>query len=162
MKFKLGALVAGLLFGAGVAISGLSQPSKVFGFLDVSGAFDASLLFAMVGGIAVLWVAQRIARRVRAPLFAERFPIYDRTHLDGRLVGGAAIFGVGWALAGICPGPALASFAFGVRAALLFVPAMAAGMLAFAAWGRRSSPERRQNAAADHTLAQVSDGGVGS
>jgi len=173
MKFKLGAFVAGLLFGAGLAISGLTQPGKVFGFLDVSGAFDPSLLLAFVGGVGVLWVAQRIARRSSAPLFADRFPIYHRTQLDGRTVGGAAIFGVGWALAGICPGPALASLAFGVRAAFLFVPAMAAGMLAFSVWeaatrkrrvgeSRRSSPERRQNAAADHAFAQVSDGGLDS
>jgi len=138
----------------------------------VSGTFDPSLLLAFVAGVAVLSVAQRTARRSSGPLFADRFPIYHRTQLDGRTVGGAAIFGVGWALAGICPGPALASLAFGVRAALLFVPAMAAGMLAFAMWeaatrkrtleeSRRSSPERRQNAA-DHSLAQVSDGGVGS
>ncbi len=132
MKLKLGAFVAGLLFGAGLAISGLTQPAKVFNFLDVSGAFDPSLLLAFVGGVGVLWLAQQIARRSRAPLFADRFPIYQRTQLDGRTVGGAAIFGVGWALAGICPGPALASLAFGVRAALLFVPAMAAGMLLFA------------------------------
>jgi uncharacterized membrane protein YedE/YeeE len=131
------------------------------------------LLLAFVAGVGVLSVAQRIARRSRAPLFADRFPIYHRTQLDGRTLGGAAIFGVGWALAGICPGPALGSLAFGVRAALFFVPAMAAGMLAFAVWeaairkrrvgeSRRSSPERRQNAAADHTLARMSDSGVGS
>ncbi len=166
MKLNLSAFVAGLLFGGGLAISGLTQPAKVFSFLDVSGAFDPSSLLAFVGGVGVLWVAQRIARRSSAPLFADRFPIYHRTQLDGRTVGGAAIFGVGWALAGICPGPALASLAFGVRAGLLFVPAMAAGMLAFAVWEaatrKRSSPERRQDAAADHTLAQVSDGRVGS
>lgn len=134
MKLNLSAFVAGLLFGAGLAISGLTQPAKVFNFLDVSGAFDPSLLLAFVGGLGVLWVAQRIARRSSAPLFADHFPIYHRTQLDGRTVGGAAIFGVGWALAGICPGPALASLAFGVRATLLFVPAMAAGMLLFAVW----------------------------
>ena len=134
MKLNLGAFVAGLLFGAGLALSGLTQPAKVFNFLDVSGAFDPSLLLAFVGGVGVLWIAQQIARRSRAPLFADRFPIYQRTQLDGRTIGGAAIFGVGWALAGICPGPALASLAFGVRAALLFVPAMAAGMLLFAIW----------------------------
>jgi len=134
VKRKVAALVAGLLFGAGLAISGLTQPSKIFGFLDVSGEFDASLLIAMVGGLAVLWVAQRIARRAGAPLFADRFPVYERTRVDRRLLGGAALFGVGWALAGICPGPALASFAFAMPAALLFVPAMATGMLAVTAW----------------------------
>ncbi len=140
MKLKVGALVAGLLFGAGLAISGFTQPSKIFGFLDVSGAFDASLLIAMVGGVAVLWVAQRIARGTGAPLFANRFPTFDRTRVDRRLLGGAALFGVGWALGGICPGPALASFAFAAPAALLFVPAMATGMIAFAAWDRLRRP----------------------
>ena len=140
MKLKVAALVAGLLFGAGLAISGMTQPSKIFGFLDVSGEFDASLLITMVGALAVLWVAQRIARGAGAPLFADRFPTYKLTRVDRRLLGGAALFGVGWALAGICPGPALASFAFAMPAGLLFVPAMATGMLAGAAWDRLRRP----------------------
>jgi hypothetical protein len=94
VKFNLVAVVSGALFGAGLAISGFTQPSKIFGFLDVSGAFDASLPVAMLSGVAVLWMAQRIARRVHAPIFAKRFPIYDRTQLDGRLLIGAALFGV--------------------------------------------------------------------
>jgi uncharacterized membrane protein YedE/YeeE len=134
VKAKLVALVAGLVFGVGLALSGMTQPSKVFGFLDLTGAFDASLLLVMASGIAVLLVPQWIARRSRAPLFAERFPSYGRTELDARSIGGAAIFGVGWALGGFCPGPALVSLASGMHAALVFVPAMAAGMVAFRLW----------------------------
>ncbi len=142
MKANLVALIAGVVFGVGLALSGLTQPSKVFGFLDVTFAFDASLLLVMVSGIAVLLLPQWIARRSRAPLFAERFPARGRSEIDARCIGGAAIFGVGWALGGFCPGPALVSLASGMRAALVFVPAMAAGMVAFRLWeaGMKTAP----------------------
>jgi len=134
VKANLVALVAGMVFGVGLALSGMTRPSKVFGFLDLTGAFDASLMLVMGSGIAVLLLPQWIARRARAPLFAERFPTYGRSELDARCIGGAAIFGVGWALGGFCPGPALVSLASGMTAALVFVPAMAAGMVAFRLW----------------------------
>lgn len=139
---RLVALVAGAMFGVGLAFSGMTQPSKVFGFLDVTGAFDASLALVMAVGITVLLLPQWIARRARAPLFAERFPTYGAAAIDGRLLGGAAIFGVGWALGGFCPGPALVSLASGMRAALVFVPAMAAGVLACRLWDRFASAGR--------------------
>ena len=89
MKPSLVALVAGMLFGVGLALSGMTQPGKVFGFLDLTGAFDASLLPVMASAIAVLLLPQWIARRARAPLLAERFPNYGPTGIDGRCLGGA-------------------------------------------------------------------------
>src|SRR5205807_587180 len=85
------------LVAAGLALSGMTRPGKVFGFLDLTGAFDASLLVVMASGVAVLLLPQWIARRARAPLFAERFPVYGQSGPDARCVSGAALFGAGWA-----------------------------------------------------------------
>jgi len=131
MKSMLGlasAVGAGAIFGIGLAISGMTKPSKVAGFLDLFGAWDPSLALVMIGAIAVHLVAYRIIRRHRSPLFAGHFHLPTRKDVDLRLVVGAAIFGVGWALAGFCPGPALVSAASGSVAALLFVTAMILGM----------------------------------
>jgi uncharacterized membrane protein YedE/YeeE len=122
------ALGAGALFGVGLAISGMTKPSKVVGFLDLFGAWDASLAFVMIGAIAVHLLAHRGLARRRSPLFDTRFHLPTRKDIDKRLVLGAAIFGVGWALAGFCPGPGLVSAAGGASAALVFVAAMTAGM----------------------------------
>jgi uncharacterized membrane protein YedE/YeeE len=122
------ALGAGALFGVGLAISGMTKPSKVVGFLDLFGAWDASLAFVMIGAIAVHLFAHRLLARRRSPLFDTRFHLPTRKDIDKRLVLGAAIFGVGWALAGFCPGPGLVSAAGGASAALVFVAAMTAGM----------------------------------
>ena len=103
------AFVSGLLFAVGLAVSGMTQPAKVIGFLDIAGAWDASLAFVMIGALAVHLIAYRIAARAKAPLFAKAFELPTATALDRRLILGSAIFGVGWGLAGYCPGPVLAS-----------------------------------------------------
>lgn len=128
MKAVASAFGAGGLFGVGLAISGMTKPSKVVGFLDVSGAWDASLMFVMLGAIAVHFVAHRLITKRRSPLFDTRFHLPTRKDVDIRLVLGAAIFGVGWALAGFCPGPALVTAASGATAALVFVAGMTVGM----------------------------------
>ncbi|MHB8420553.1 MAG: DUF6691 family protein [Myxococcales bacterium] len=128
MKRALVAFGCGGLFAVGLGLSGMMQPSKVVGFLDFTGAWDASLAFVMAGGIAVLAIAQAAARRLGRPLLAEGFPVLRRNEIDGRLVLGAALFGAGWGLGGFCPGPAIASCGAAAGAALLFVPAMLAGM----------------------------------
>jgi uncharacterized membrane protein YedE/YeeE len=128
VKKGLVAFVVGLLFSAGLALSGMTQPAKVVGFLDFGGAWDPSLAFVMAGGIGVLFLAQLVARRMGRPLLAPSFPRLLRTEVDGRLVAGAALFGVGWGLAGFCPGPALVSFGGGAGAAMIFLPAMLTGM----------------------------------
>lgn len=128
MKPLASAFGAGALFGVGLAISGMTKPSKVVGFLDLFGAWDASLAFVMMGAIAVHLVAHRLIARRASPLFDTRFHLPTRKDIDVRLVLGAAIFGVGWALGGFCPGPGLVSAASGATAALVFVGGMTIGM----------------------------------
>ncbi|MGZ3418570.1 MAG: DUF6691 family protein [Polyangiales bacterium] len=129
MKSKLSSAAAGAMFGTGLVIAGMTQPSKVIGFLDVLGSWDPSLAFVMIGGIAVHFILMRLVLRRPAPIFAEKFHLPTRRDLDARLIGGAALFGVGWGLGGYCPGPALVSAASGAIAPVAFVIAMTAGML---------------------------------
>jgi uncharacterized protein len=129
MKSNLAALFAGALFALGLAVSGMAQPAKVQGFLDITGQWDASLMFVMVGAIGVHAVALRLIGRRQAPLFMPGFQPRPQKAIDGQLLAGAAIFGVGWGLAGYCPGPAFVA-AGGLSAnALVFIGAMTAGML---------------------------------
>ncbi|WP_437817582.1 DUF6691 family protein [Sorangium sp. So ce1078] len=137
MKQVALALLAGALFAVGLGVSGMTQPKKVTGFLDVAGDWDPSLAFVMVGAISVHFLAYRVvrwqqrapaARAPRFPLLADRMSLPTRTGVDARLLGGAALFGVGWGLAGYCPGPALVSLSTGSGVVLAFVLAMAAGM----------------------------------
>jgi len=123
-------LVSGTLFGAGLTISGMTDPARVRGFLDVFGAWDPTLVFVMGGAVLVMAVAWRIRRRMGAPIFAERFSLPDRNDLDGRLIAGSILFGIGWGIAGLCPGPAIASLALSPLSVLPFVLAMLAGMAA--------------------------------
>lgn len=122
--------VAGLLFAVGLALSGMTQPAKVVGFLDVFGAWDPSLAFVMLSAVTVYAITYRglVPRRPR-PFFAERFWFPEPSAIDARLLVGAALFGVGWALSGFCPGPALVALGAVTGAALWFVPALVAGML---------------------------------
>jgi hypothetical protein len=124
----LTAFVAGLLFAVGLGVSGMTQPAKVFRFLDVTGDWDPSLALVMVGAIAVHAATMRRILGRERPLFASRFALPTRTDLEPRLVAGAAVFGVGWGIAGYCPGPAVTALGAGVTAAVVFVPAMLAGM----------------------------------
>ena len=128
MKQVLVAFASGLLFAAGLAISGMTLPTKVVGFLDVGGDWDPSLAFVMMGAIAVNAVGWLVARRRAAAATGPALPSAPSSKLDGALLGGAALFGIGWGVSGFCPGPALESAFTGSRAALVFVPAMLAGM----------------------------------
>ncbi len=129
MKPALTAFAAGALFALGLGISRMTQPAKVIGFLDVTGRWDPTLAFVMLGAVAVHFVLYRLVRKLRAPLFAERFDVPTRRDITLRLVFGAALFGVGWDLSGQCPGPALTNLATGAPTALVFVGAMALGMV---------------------------------
>lgn len=124
------ALVCGVVFGAGLAIAGMTNPAKVLAFLDLAGAWDPTLAFVMGGALAVSAVGYAIARRRPRPWLADAFAIPTLQDLDARLLGGAALFGVGWGLVGLCPGPALASLARGSADVIVFVAAMVAGVLA--------------------------------
>lgn len=135
----LSSFLAGLLFAIGLAVGGMTQPARVVGFLDVSGgAWDPSLGFVMAGAVASYGVALFFARRRERPVLAARFLLPTRQDLPPRLFVGAGLFGVGWAIAGFCPGPALAGAGAGVPQAWVFLPAMAAGMLLLQAWERRA------------------------
>ena len=128
MKSALSALGAGLIFGVGLGLSGMTQPPKVIGFLDVFGAWDPSLMFVMMGAIAVHFVLSRLIRRRERPLLDARFHLPAARNLDCKLVIGSAVFGLGWGLGGFCPGPAIVALGSGATAAIVFVGAMAAGM----------------------------------
>ena len=121
-------LASGTLFGAGLTISGMTDPARVRGFLDVFGQWDPTLVFVMGGAVVVMAIAWRIQARMKTPLFGEKFTLPDRRDFDGRLIIGSALFGIGWGIAGLCPGPAVASLALSPLSVLPFLVAMLAGM----------------------------------
>lgn len=122
-------VVAGLLFGGGLLVSGMTQPARVVGFLDPVHHWDPSLAFVMIGAIGVYAIAHAVIRRRRKePWFDVKFHVPTRKDIDPQLVVGAALFGIGWALGGLCPGPALVTAASGATSSLLFVAAMFTGM----------------------------------
>ena len=122
-------LLSGLLFGAGLTISGMTDPQRVRGFLDIFGEWDPTLAFVMGGAVMVMAVAWRVQSRMAAPIFGKKFSLPDRKDFDGRLIVGSVLFGIGWGVAGLCPGPAVASLALSPASALPFVAAMLAGMV---------------------------------
>jgi len=127
MKQILAALGAGIIFGLGLAISQMVDPAKVIGFLDLAGNWDPSLAFVMAGAVVVSFFGFRAAAGRLKPYFAEAFQMPKATDLDARLIGGAAVFGVGWGLVGVCPGPAIAGLAFGLTESAIFVVALVVG-----------------------------------
>ena len=127
MRRALSALLAGSLFAVGLIVGGMTRPGKVIGFLDVTGAWDPSLMLVMAGALLVHGALSRLISRRQSPLFEIRFHLPTRRDIDRRLVLGAALFGVGWGLGGYCPGPGLASLTTGTLP-MVFVAAMVAGM----------------------------------
>jgi len=127
-------LLVGLLFGLGLYVSGMTDAAKVLAFLDLAGAWDPSLAFVMGGAVVVAFVAFRIAPRRGRTLAGEPLSLPAGRTIDGRLVGGSLLFGVGWGLVGLCPGPAIADIGFLDGRAALFVLAMAAGMAGLSAF----------------------------
>jgi uncharacterized protein len=123
-----------LLFGLGLCLSGMTNPAKVLGFLDLAGAWDPSLAFVMVGAIVVAFFAFRFASARRGTLSGEPLHLPTASAIDGRLVGGSLAFGVGWGLVGLCPGPAIADIGFLDERATLFVLAMIAGTAIVSFW----------------------------
>ncbi|KRE85911.1 hypothetical protein ASG75_10185 [Rhodanobacter sp. Soil772] len=121
------AFASGLLFGLGLSLGGMTQPAVVLGFLDIFGAWDPRLVFVMAGAVLTTAIGYRRVLRRSRPLLAERFQWPTSRRIDTRLVGGAALFGIGWGIAGYCPGPALASLGAGAPALLVLVACMIAG-----------------------------------
>lgn len=125
------ALLSGTLFGIGLALSGMMNPARVRGFLDIFGTWDPTLAFVMGGAVLVMAVAWRIQARMHRPMVCEDFSLPGTKLIDLRLIGGSALFGIGWGLAGLCPGPAIASLAVNFSSVIVFVIAMVAGMALF-------------------------------
>ena len=135
------AFLVGLVFALGLGLSGMTQPAKVTGFLDVAGAWDPSLAFVMAGAVGVHFAAFRRILRRPAPLLAQRFAVPQRGAVDARLLVGAALFGAGWGLAGICPGPAFVAAASGATPFVVFLAAMLAGMALFRVYQRATGED---------------------
>ena len=122
------AFVCGLLFGIGLIVSQMSNPAKVIGFLDITGQWDPSLAFVMAGAVAVFALGYRLALRRSAPVLDKSFALPGKTNVDKALISGSLLFGLGWGLAGLCPGPAIVSSSFGDPRIWMFIVAMLSGM----------------------------------
>lgn len=142
MKTHLVALAAGILFGFGLALSHMADPNKVLAFLDIVGHWDPSLALVMAGAVLVFAPAFALIRRASTPWVGPTFHCPTNTHIDRRLIGGAALFGLGWGLAGYCPGPAIAALTFNPHEAIPFVAAIIVG-----GWAARllDAPDRAQH-----------------
>ena len=155
MPLIIASFGCGLIFGAGLLISGMTQPEKVLGFLDIFGAWDATLAFVMAGAVAVAAIGFTLARRRAVPILAPKYFWPERNDIDAPLVTGAILFGIGWGLVGICPGPALVNLAGLSQPILVFVVAMAVGMLGYERYrtlaASRATPE-------DFAVASRADG----
>ena len=125
----LAALFCGALFGLGLALSGMLDPTRVQGFLDITGAWDPSLAFVLGGAVTVMFLGLRLIGRLRRPAFDDRFHLPENRAIDRPLVLGSALFGIGWGIGGFCPGPAVAALSLGRLEPLLFVAFMLAGMI---------------------------------
>ena len=134
MKQKLVTFFAGVVFAIGLGISGMTNPAKVIGFLDVTGVWDPSLALVMGGAIGVHILFAQWSRKAERPLWADAFVLPKRADVDGRLIAGAALFGLGWGTAGYCPGPALVSLVGLTTSALTFCASMVAGIAVFHAF----------------------------
>jgi uncharacterized membrane protein YedE/YeeE len=149
MSSALVALVSGVLFATGLAIGGMTKPAKVAGFLDFTGNWDPSLMFVMGGAVMAHALLYRLIRRRPTPLFTAAFSVPTRKDIDARLIGGAALFGIGWGLSGFCPGPAVTSLASGKAPVVIFVGAMLGGMylytLADTFWTHPDATPRKES-----------------
>lgn len=152
---RLYPFAAGLLFAIGLTLAGMTEPARVLAFLDFTGAWDPALAFVMGSALAVYAVLVRVIARRPRPLAAEAFEKPAATRIDTKLLGGAAVFGAGWGLSGLCPAPALSAAGAGAREALVFSLAMVAGMLVFRALGSRG--DALEGAADRKPIGDVSD-----
>jgi uncharacterized membrane protein YedE/YeeE len=141
MVRNLSAAVAGIVFGLGLANSGMTDPAKVLSFLDVTGAWDPSLILVMGGAVVVAFIAFRLIYGRERPLFDVSFEAVRSERLDFQLIGGSTLFGIGWGLVGFCPGPALGALAYGFTEPLVFVAAMIAGAALYNMMPGAAAPE---------------------
>lgn len=133
------ALASGIVFGLGLSLSGMLNPVRVQGFLNVFGNWDPSLAFVLGGAVAVAFIGVQVMKKMRHPAFDDSFHVPTNRKIDGPLVIGSALFGLGWGIGGFCPGPAVASLSIGIPQTILFVVAMLVGMTVYdRAWSRRT------------------------
>jgi uncharacterized membrane protein YedE/YeeE len=125
------ALASGLIFGFGLALSGMLDPARIRGFLDIAGNFDPTLLFVLAGAVAVSALGYAWSRRMPRPVLDDAFHVPQRRDIDRPLIVGSAIFGAGWGVGGFCPGPGIAALALGLVPALVFTASMLAGILVY-------------------------------
>ena len=147
MNRILAALLVGVIFGAGLALSDMINPARVQAFLDVAGRWDPTLLYVMGSALVTSALAYRVRRRMTHPVLAERFRVPGNADPDPRLLVGAALFGIGWGIAGFCPGPAIAGLVLGAWQVWLFVAAMLVGMAAHRLLPQPAEEPRRQQPA---------------
>jgi uncharacterized protein len=141
----LAALLCGMVFGLGIAISGMANPAKVVNFFDIAGTWDPSLIFVMGGALVTAFIGYRLVFASRpAPVFEEVYSLPKTTEIDLALIGGAALFGIGWGIAGFCPGGAIPALGFGGVETLVFIASMSVGILG-ARW-LKTSPRRLADA----------------
>ncbi len=136
MKRALPGFIAGLLFGAGLALSDMINPARVLAFLDIAGNWDPTLAFVMAGALVPSAAGYGLARRMKRPALADAFSIPPERTIEPRLFAGAALFGIGWGLVGFCPGPAVAALGLGLWQPWLFTAAMLAGMFLHRLYGQ--------------------------
>lgn len=142
---NVSSFLVGLLFGVGLIVSGMANPAKVLGFLDLAGDWDPSLAFVMIGAIALASIGFFVSRRTGKPLLDETKHLPTKKKIDRQLIVGSAIFGVGWGVAGFCPGPVVVAVGAGKFGAVIFLAAMLAGMLAFKLFDARRNAEPNAN-----------------
>lgn len=139
MRRMMSASVIGLVFGTGIVLAGMSNPAKVLNFFDPFGTWDASLLLVMIAALAVTFVGYRLVLKRPAPVFGAMFHLPAARELDASLLGGSALFGIGWGIAGFCPGGAVPALGLGQPSVVLFVGAMTVGMLLANGWRRAAA-----------------------
>jgi uncharacterized membrane protein YedE/YeeE len=136
------ALAIGMIFGTGLAISGMIDPTRVRGFLDITGNFDPSLGLVFAGALIVSTIGYHLSRRIQRPLLDSTFHVPQGRAIDLRLVAGSVIFGVGWGMAGLCPGPAIASLSMFLAPTFLFTATMVLGIIAYDHWAQPKATDR--------------------
>jgi uncharacterized protein len=149
---------AGVIFALGLGLSGMTQPAKVIGFLDVVSGWDPSLAFVMVGAIGVHFVAYRFQPKMIQPVFEESFQVPSRTDFSPQLLAGAALFGIGWGLGGICPGPALVALTSLEESMIVFVGSMVLGMVGYHQLWMRIFPQASVNQPAEALAEAMEEG----
>ena len=140
MSNVLVALLCGIIFGLGLCVSGMTNPARIIGFLDVFGDWDATLVAVMVAAVTVAGIGFRLVRRRAKPVLAQKFAVPERNDIDLKLIAGSAIFGVGWGLAGLCPGPAITALVSMSPSVLMFVAAMIGGQWLVSRFRRETAP----------------------